>query len=309
MSEASSRHFLQSVRVVGSVVACAALLAGCSDSRVQLSGFAECRLHASIDGWVEGTQNDCGIQGSWYSYNDCTSDPSSDCTQAQQPGEGDFYNRQSWMCTCGTTAPAASTEDLLTTWGAGIALDLNAGRSGKNPSGIAKLEADRGIHLQGFSFRLVGIAPGLRVNFPTPDTEKTPHATTVDQGAAASSGKDLTCLYDALGAAGAGPAPDPKCLHADVNATDSGSASDSWCLYEYLSSTDADSEDAAVDAIAKQSLRATALFREAKQDAGTQAKDRTELDRGAVTAIQFYIPSSTQAVGFNFCIGDLTALY
>jgi hypothetical protein len=28
-----------------------------------------------------------------------------------------------------------------------------------------------------------------------------------------------------------------------------------------------------------------------------------------VTAIQFYIPSSTQAVGFNFCIGDLTALY
>jgi hypothetical protein len=277
MGEASSRRSVQSARAVGSLVACATMLAGCSDDTVQLSGLAECRLSASIDGWVEGTQNDCGIQGSWYSYNDCPSDASPDapteCTQGQQPGKGDFENRQSWMCTCGTTAPAPTAQDQLTRWGAGIALDLNAERSGLTPHGIGEIEADRRKPLQGFSFRLVGTAPGLRVNFPTPETKEAPHAMTVDLDAAAPSGTDATCLYDTL------------------------------------LSTNTDSEDAAVATISQQSLPATALFRDAKQDARIEAKDRMELDRGAVTSIQFYIPSSTEAARFNFCIGGLTALY
>jgi hypothetical protein len=122
-------------------------------------------------GWIDETTNDLGIQGPWYSYNDCDDSPG-DCTKDQVPAKGEFANTGGKMCTSGSTALVAVEADFSTKWGAGIALDLNnsGGESGQ------KTPYDASAHgVVGFSFTITGTAPGLRVNFPTPSSAEGAH--------------------------------------------------------------------------------------------------------------------------------------
>src|SRR5262249_601393 len=53
-------------------------------------------------GWVDKGGNTVGIQGPWYSYDDCTNSPMA-CTMNHMPGMGAFANMDGKMCTSGTT--------------------------------------------------------------------------------------------------------------------------------------------------------------------------------------------------------------
>jgi hypothetical protein len=112
-------------------------------------------------GWVDKGGNTVGIQGSWYSYDDCTDSPGA-CTMNHTPGTGAFENMGGKMCTKGTTYPVKAEADFSKQWGAGIALDLN------NSGGMdaMKLPFDATAnHVIGFSMKITGTAaPGLRVN-------------------------------------------------------------------------------------------------------------------------------------------------
>lgn len=112
-------------------------------------------------GWVEGSTNVVGIQGAWYSYNDCTTSPG-DCTMNQIPVEGSFDNVGGKMCTSGTTAAVADQTEFSLKWGAGIGLDLN--NSGGTDA--MKMPYDATAHgVVGFSFTISGTnATGLRFN-------------------------------------------------------------------------------------------------------------------------------------------------
>jgi hypothetical protein len=111
-------------------------------------------------GWVDKGGNTVGIQGPWYSYDDCTDSPGM-CTMGHLPGMGEFANTDGKMCTEGTTFPVKAEADFSKQWGAGIALDLN------NSGGMdaMKLPFDATAnHVIGFSMNITGMAPGLRVN-------------------------------------------------------------------------------------------------------------------------------------------------
>jgi hypothetical protein len=112
-------------------------------------------------GWVEGRTNVVGIQGAWYSYNDCTTSPG-DCTMNQIPVEGSFDNVGGKMCTSGTTAAVADQMEFSLKWGAGIGLDLN--NSGGTDAMKMPYDADA-AGVVGFSFTISGTdATGLRFN-------------------------------------------------------------------------------------------------------------------------------------------------
>lgn len=128
-------------------------------------------LTPNATGWVDGAGNTIGIQGPWYSYNDCKDSPA-DCTLNQTPPEGDFANVGGKMCTKGSTAPVKAATEFSTKWGAGIALDLN------NAGGVGAVKmpynaTSKGV--LGFSFTLTGTAPDMRVNLPTPATSTASH--------------------------------------------------------------------------------------------------------------------------------------
>ena len=141
-------------------------------------GITECVLTPQADGWVESQSNPCGVQGSWYSYNDCNDSP--DCTRGpngeptQTPGEGSFPNEGGRMCTEGVTAVPANEDEMSVKWGAGIALHLNEDEDG-NPRPVG----DLGIDLIGFRFTVEHLPEKsddrLRVNFPTADTDPNAH--------------------------------------------------------------------------------------------------------------------------------------
>lgn len=148
-----------------------------------LGGFTgSCLIIPTPDtGWVADTSNPCGIQGAWYTYNDCDTSPG-DCTQDQIPQpRTPIPNENGKMCTSGTTVPINADYKK---WGAGIALNLNqppvpANENDKNP--ISQLR----FPLKGFSFRLSGdVVPNLiRVNFPTATTADTAHYKPIIDGA------------------------------------------------------------------------------------------------------------------------------
>jgi len=128
-------------------------------------------LTPNATGWVDAGMNTLGIQGPWYSYNDCKDSPA-DCTLNQTPPEGVFANVGGKMCTKGTTALVKAEPEFSTKWGAGIALDLN------NAGGVGAVKmpynaSSKGV--LGFSFTLTGTAPGMRVNLPTPATSTASH--------------------------------------------------------------------------------------------------------------------------------------
>jgi hypothetical protein len=134
-------------------------------------GTATDALIPDPTGWIDATTNDLGIQGPWYSYNDCKDSPGA-CTMNQVPAEGEFPNTGGSMCTSGTTAVVAAEAEFSAKWGAGIALDLN--NSG-GTTGV-KQPYDAASHgVVGFSFTITGTAPGLRVNFPTPASAEGSH--------------------------------------------------------------------------------------------------------------------------------------
>jgi len=112
-------------------------------------------------GWVEGSTNVAGIQGAWYSYNDCTTSPG-DCTMNQIPVEGSFDNVGGKMCTSGNTAAVADQMEFSLKWGAGIGLDLN----NSGGADAMKMPYDASAHgVVGFSFTISGTdATGLRFN-------------------------------------------------------------------------------------------------------------------------------------------------
>ena len=111
-------------------------------------------------GWVDKGGNTLGIQGPWYSYDDCTNSPMA-CTMNHTPGMGAFTNTDGKMCTKGTTIAVKAEADFSKEWGAGIALDLN------NSGGMnaMKMPFDAtAAHVIGFSLNITGTAPGLRIN-------------------------------------------------------------------------------------------------------------------------------------------------
>lgn len=141
-------------------------------------------------GWVEGIDNDLGIQGAWYPYGDqygvakCLNvglhqpdECSHIMTPAPPPAMG-FTNQGGKMCTSGATAvilpckPGVTTSgcpdhDFSNMWGAGIGFDFNADKSTDAGPG-AKNPWNPDTHgVVGVSFELDTVpAPGLRVEFP-----------------------------------------------------------------------------------------------------------------------------------------------
>jgi hypothetical protein len=111
-------------------------------------------------GWVDKGGNTVGIQGPWYSYDDCTDSPGA-CTMNHTPGTGAFDNTDGKMCTKGTTYAVKAEADFSKEWGAGIALDLN--NSGGTDAMKLPFDATAN-HVIGFSMNITGTAPGLRVN-------------------------------------------------------------------------------------------------------------------------------------------------
>lgn len=129
-------------------------------------------------GWVQGTDNDVGIQGAWYAYDDCTDSPGA-CTQNHLPASGTFDNTGGKMCTSGTTVAVMNQADFSKEWGAGIALDLNntGGTDGK------KMPFDaQAANVIGFSMNITGTAPGLRINITSVPAGNDSHFITAATG-------------------------------------------------------------------------------------------------------------------------------
>ena len=122
-------------------------------------------------GWVDVGGNSVGIQGAWYSYNDCADSPSA-CTLNHTPPTGSFANTGGKMCTKGTTVAVKAEADFSNQWGAGIALDLNnsGGATGQ------KLPYDaQAANVIGFFMNITGTAPGLRINITSASTGDNSH--------------------------------------------------------------------------------------------------------------------------------------
>jgi hypothetical protein len=121
---------------------------------------------------VKPEDNECGIQGDWYAYNDyldCFNAGFTDCIEdQQQPTEGEFPNVDGRMCTVGDTQVPASEDERRSKWGAGIGLNLN---QGSPISGLPRT-------IVGFEFTIstdssdADVPQRLQVNFPTPETAK-----------------------------------------------------------------------------------------------------------------------------------------
>lgn len=80
-------------------------------------------LHANPDGTLK--PNAAGIQGAWYSENDCATSPD-DCTADHTPAPGDdFPIENDRACTTGLVVPVGPTTEYATKWGAAIGLYLN----------------------------------------------------------------------------------------------------------------------------------------------------------------------------------------
>jgi hypothetical protein len=144
------------------------------------AGSSAVPLTVDPTGWVDKGGNTVGIQGPWYSYDDCTDSPMS-CTMNHVPGTGAFANMDGKMCTKGTTVPVKAEADFSKQWGAGIALDLN------NSGGMdaMKLPYDAtAAHVVGFSMTITGTAPGLRVNITSKAAGNDSHFVTAMVGGA-----------------------------------------------------------------------------------------------------------------------------
>lgn len=141
-----------------------------------------CALVPTETGWIQADTNDCGIQGAWYYYDDCSTSPAS-CTAHTLPAPGTegFANTGGSMCTAGVIAPVTTEAEYSTKWGAGIALNLNQPVDSETKNPIATLP----VAVKGFSFTVSGsqVPAEIRVTFPTPTTPDTSHFKPITTGA------------------------------------------------------------------------------------------------------------------------------
>jgi len=191
--------------------------------------------------------NALGVHGSWYPYGDqygplcgdppnpssgmkCNdphfgNHPTSDCSVINTPDPSvmSFPNTDGKMCTSGMIAKVIaivnSTQgtgmDYSNIWGAGIGLDLEAdmGSTACDPKGVFNAK-DK--HVVGIKFDLSsdsGMIPsaGLRVEFPTPDTDGTKNGSAywgADSSFSTASGKYVvvgtnTIYFDPIAVLGA----------------------------------------------------------------------------------------------------------
>jgi hypothetical protein len=171
--------------------------AGGSSTVGVCSATEDCKVVPDGSGWIEGTTNTIGVQGSWYPYGDQYGVPGkcittglhmpADCSEIDTPVPpllgvpptmgNPFTNTNGVMCTKGRTAvikPCNSgvttegcpTNDYANMWGAGIGFDLNAQ---KGEDGGMKSTWDPAAYgIIGFSFDIdqVPLATKLRVEIP-----------------------------------------------------------------------------------------------------------------------------------------------
>ena len=164
--------------------------AGSSGSAGKAAGTSDVAIVPSDLGWVEGVDNELGLQGSWYPYGDrygaakCMNvgmhllDECSLVMSPKPPPDTGFVNEGGKMCTTGETAvilpckPGVATSgcpgsDYSNIWGAGIGFDFNANKGMPDGDG-AKHPWNPDAHgVKGVSFELdVVPRPGFRVEFP-----------------------------------------------------------------------------------------------------------------------------------------------
>jgi hypothetical protein len=141
-------------------------------------------------GWVEGVDNELGLQGAWYPYGDqygvakCLNvglhapDECSHITSPDPPPSMGFPNSGGKMCTTGATAvvlackPGVSTSgcpdhDFSNMWGAGIGFDFAAEKGPPEGNGKKSTWNPDEHGVVGISFELDMVpAAKLRVEFP-----------------------------------------------------------------------------------------------------------------------------------------------
>jgi hypothetical protein len=100
----------------------------------------------------EGTllSNDAGLEGGWFSENDCETSPD-DCTADHTPAPGDtFVMDGDRACTSGIVDPVGASSEYATKWGAAIGLYLNRPDPAEEPGAY-----DAPAHgVVGFAYKL-----------------------------------------------------------------------------------------------------------------------------------------------------------
>jgi hypothetical protein len=148
------------------------------------------------DGWVDAAANTYGVQGPWYSYNDCDDAMplGLPCTQPDTTMMGPD-DKPGWttsaekVCTKGVAPVVTMYQGMLAysqQWGAGIALDLNS-TGGMDAMKLDYDAAAKGI--KGFTFDIISnttppTPAQVRVNFKTKATGDASHFVLVDLSAA-----------------------------------------------------------------------------------------------------------------------------
>jgi hypothetical protein len=128
-------------------------------------------------GWIEGADNDFGIVGSWYSYDDCADATAAGLTCTTRDASLTGPDMKTGWAVQGTgggskvcakgTATKVSSAMFAKQWGFGIAFDLNS------PAMMTKGPYNATANsIKGFSFTIEGSAPAkLRINLPMSDPD------------------------------------------------------------------------------------------------------------------------------------------
>jgi hypothetical protein len=172
-----------------------------------------CKIVPDASGWIEGTENNIGLQGAWYPYGDqygipgkCITvglHPPAECSDIFTPTPpmlgtpptmgNPFNNVDGVMCTTGATAiikpcmtgvttEGCPTDDYANMWGAGIGFDANAL---KGEEGGTKSTWNPAMYnVIGFSFDInqVPLQTKLRVEIPMKLTDTEAAAASLPNG-------------------------------------------------------------------------------------------------------------------------------
>jgi hypothetical protein len=101
----------------------------------------------AVNGWIDGSTNDVGIQGLWYTFTDGVNS----ITPA------DFKSSGTEICVSGRVLPMQTLEEGGVSWGVGFGFSLN-----RNADSGAESAYDAAAHdVSGFSFTLTGNPPAV----------------------------------------------------------------------------------------------------------------------------------------------------
>lgn len=119
------------------------------------TGSGNIIMHDDL-GWVAGSSNGLGIQGSFYTISDADGTPPG----VTQIALGDFTVSPTSTCVSGTASAVPDNTGYAQYWGGGLALNLS------DPGGGMPVGAWAPGSVTGFSFTVTGatIPPGLRFN-------------------------------------------------------------------------------------------------------------------------------------------------